>query len=105
MFHIEAAKGDPLALIRRIHETGMKAGIAVKPKTMIDSVLPFAGAVDMVLIMTVEPGFGGQKFMPQCLEKARSALHPCALMVLFRDLFLTSCVVLGDCLAREIPTS
>ena len=97
MFHIEAAKGDPLTLIRRIHETGMKAGLAVKPKTMVESVLPFAAAVDMILIMTVEPGFGGQKFMPHCLEKA------CHSLLFFPYSRFTLILIPSDSLTCRLP--
>ncbi|KAI8916893.1 Ribulose-phosphate 3-epimerase-like protein [Entophlyctis helioformis] len=69
-FHIEATK-DASALIDKIHKAGMKAGISIKPKTAVESVLDVASKLDMVLIMTVEPGFGGQKMMPDCLEKVR----------------------------------
>ncbi|KAJ3098878.1 hypothetical protein HDU97_003691 [Phlyctochytrium planicorne] len=67
-FHIEVAK-DPLDLIEKIHAAGMKAGIAVKPGTPIESVFGVADKADMVLVMTVEPGFGGQKFMDSCMPK------------------------------------
>ena len=49
----------------------MKAGIAVKPQTPIQQVLPFCDSVDMILVMTVEPGFGGQKMITSCLDKVR----------------------------------
>lgn len=48
-----------------------KVGIVIKPKTDVEAVLPFAGDVDQVLIMTVEPGFGGQKFMSEMMPKVR----------------------------------
>ena len=48
---------------------GMKAAVAVKPKTPIETIYPFADKLDMCLIMTVEPGFGGQSFQPQALQK------------------------------------
>ncbi|RKO99754.1 hypothetical protein CXG81DRAFT_27492 [Caulochytrium protostelioides] len=69
-FHLEATR-DAAALIQQIKATGMKAGVAIKPKTPVDAVLPYAALADMVLVMTVEPGFGGQKFMPECLPKVR----------------------------------
>lgn len=70
-FHLEAA-GDVPALVRQIREAGMKVGIALKPGTDVESVLPFVPSADMVLIMTVEPGFGGQKFMSPMMAKVRT---------------------------------
>lgn len=67
-FHIEVMP-DPRPLLARIRQLGAKAGLVVKPKTPIESVFPFLGEVDMVLVMTVEPGFTGQKFMPECAAK------------------------------------
>jgi ribulose-phosphate 3-epimerase len=69
-FHIEATS-DPDALIDRIHAKGMRAAIALKPQTPVEAVLPFAAKLDMVLVMTVEPGFGGQAFMPGMMPKVR----------------------------------
>jgi ribulose-phosphate 3-epimerase len=69
-FHVET-EGDKAEMIRRIHEKGMKAGLVVKPKTPIEEVLPFLDDIDQVLIMTVEPGFGGQKFMKEMMPKVR----------------------------------
>lgn len=69
-FHLETQDADATgALIERIKATGMRAGIAVKPGTAIDEVFPFCDALDMVLVMTVEPGFGGQKFMADMMPK------------------------------------
>ncbi|XP_064085556.1 ribulose-phosphate 3-epimerase-like isoform X5 [Macrobrachium nipponense] len=67
-FHIEATD-DAKALIRQIKEAGMKVGIGVKPGTPIEVVVPYADEADMILIMTVEPGFGGQKFMGDMMPK------------------------------------
>lgn len=69
-FHYEAAD-DPGELIDMIHSFGIKAGISVKPGTPAEDILPYVGRADMVLVMSVEPGFGGQHFMPEMCEKAR----------------------------------
>jgi ribulose-phosphate 3-epimerase len=59
-------------LINKIHEAGMKAGISIKPKTPWEVLKPLIPYVDMVLVMSVEPGFGGQKFIPESLERIRA---------------------------------
>ncbi len=63
-FHLEAA-GNAEAVIDKIHEYGLKAGISIKPGTPVEAVYPYLTKVEMVLIMSVEPGFGGQAFMPE----------------------------------------
>ncbi|KAG5519969.1 hypothetical protein PMAC_000246 [Pneumocystis sp. 'macacae'] len=73
-FHYEATD-DPSTLIDTIHKTGMKAGIAIKPQTPVSVLFPFIDRLDMVLIMTVEPGFGGQLFIPSCISKIRTLRH------------------------------
>ena len=70
-FHYEAAKENTVDLINLIKSFGKKAGISIKPKTLVKEIVPCLELVDMVLIMTVEPGFGGQKFMPECAEKIK----------------------------------
>lgn len=72
-FHYEAMKSDEeiLNLLEKIKSFGVKAGISIKPKTNPDVLLPFLNEVDMVLIMTVEPGFGGQEFISKCAEKIK----------------------------------
>eukprot|EP00123_Amoebidium_parasiticum_P019454 comp25785_c0_seq1/m.47034 comp25785_c0_seq1/g.47034 ORF comp25785_c0_seq1/g.47034 comp25785_c0_seq1/m.47034 type:complete len:227 (-) comp25785_c0_seq1:40-720(-) len=67
-FHIESTK-DPLNLIRMIRDAGMKVGVGIKPGTDVKVVDSLAHLVDMVLVMTVEPGFGGQKFMADMMPK------------------------------------
>ena len=67
-FHAEAAS-DPVALARRLRAIGARAGIAVKPGTDIHSYLDLLAEFDQVLVMTVEPGFGGQSFMPETMPK------------------------------------
>lgn len=67
-FHYEATL-DPVALVKLIKQHGMKAACAVKPGTSVDVLYPLAEYLDMALVMTVEPGFGGQKFMPEMMPK------------------------------------
>ena len=67
-FHIES-ESNVAATIDRILYLGKKAAIAIKPDTPVDSVLPYLDKLDMVLVMTVEPGFGGQSFMERVLPK------------------------------------
>ncbi|CAH8527451.1 unnamed protein product [Heterobilharzia americana] len=67
-FHYESTENVEHC-IRKIREADMKVGLGIKPKTPITEVLPFVHLVDMILVMTVEPGFGGQKFMSDMLPK------------------------------------
>lgn len=69
-FHVEATK-DPHRTLKLIKDKGILASVSVKPNTPIRSVLPLLEEVDMVLVMTVEPGFGGQSFMPDMMDKVR----------------------------------
>ena len=66
--HLEACE-DVSATIAKIKECGCKVGISIKPKTPVSALEPYLDKVDMILIMSVEPGFGGQKFIPEALEK------------------------------------
>lgn len=71
-FHVEAAQPqDILTAIKAVLEQGKKVGLSVKPKTPAAVLLPYLDLVDLVLVMTVEPGFGGQKFMADQLPKIR----------------------------------
>jgi len=71
-FHYEAVNDNEIInLIRKIKSYGIKAGISIKPKTRPDVLIPYLDSVDMVLVMTVEPGFGGQSFMSECAEKIK----------------------------------
>ena len=68
--HVEAdTQENILAAIDKIHAKGKKAGVVVKPRTPASAVLPFIDRVEMILVMTVEPGFGGQKFMADQMPK------------------------------------
>ncbi|XP_056286888.1 ribulose-phosphate 3-epimerase [Pseudoliparis swirei] len=67
-FHIEATT-NPGNLIKEIQESGMKVGLAIKPATTVEELAPWANHIDMALVMTVEPGFGGQNFMEDMMAK------------------------------------
>jgi ribulose-phosphate 3-epimerase len=67
-FHIETSE-DPLRLIERIHALGCTAGVSLNPETPVESIAKVAPLCDMVLNMTVHPGFGAQKFMPEAARK------------------------------------
>ena len=69
-FHLES-DSDPDATIQEIHQLGCKAGISIKPNTPAELVKPYLDRVEMVLVMTVEPGFGGQAFIPESLDKIK----------------------------------
>uniref|UniRef100_A0A8C5UBQ2 Ribulose-phosphate 3-epimerase n=1 Tax=Malurus cyaneus samueli TaxID=2593467 RepID=A0A8C5UBQ2_9PASS len=69
-FHLEATD-NPGALIKDIRENGMKVGLAIKPGTTVEHLAPWANQIDMALVMTVEPGFGGQKFMEDMMPKVQ----------------------------------
>ncbi|MDN3312127.1 ribulose-phosphate 3-epimerase [Microbacterium oryzae] len=70
-FHLEAA-ADPIALARRLREIGSRAGVALKPSTAAESLYEHLHEFDQILVMTVEPGFGGQSFMPETMPKLRA---------------------------------
>ncbi len=67
--HYEACANNINELINLIKSFGKKVGISIKPKTPASVLTPYINNIDLILIMTVEPGFGGQKFMPDCAEK------------------------------------
>ncbi len=70
-FHVEAS-ADCDKTIDMISEFGVKPSISVKPNTPAEAVFPYLDKLYMVLVMTVEPGFGGQKMIPECLEKVKT---------------------------------
>ncbi|WP_122643452.1 ribulose-phosphate 3-epimerase [Luxibacter massiliensis] len=69
--HLEACQ-DMQAVLDKIHASGMKAGVSVKPGTAIESLSPILEQADMFLIMCVEPGFGGQAFIPESLDRIKN---------------------------------
>lgn len=68
--HVEACK-DVAATLAKIKNSGVKAAITLNPATPVSVIEPYFSMVDMVLVMGVNPGFGGQKFIPECLDKVR----------------------------------
>lgn len=70
--HIEAVP-RPTSLLRRIRDAGRVAGLALNPKTPISAVAPFFGEIDLLLVMSVQAGFGGQSFIPTSIEKLQEA--------------------------------
>lgn len=69
--HYEATKENTLNIINKIKELNVKVGLSIKPKTKPEEIIEFLPYLDLVLIMTVEPGFGGQSFMEDCAEKIK----------------------------------
>lgn len=69
-FHVESIS-DPVKTIEKIKMNNVKAGIVIKPHTTVKAIEKYLDMVDMVLVMSVEPGFGGQKFMPHTLDKVK----------------------------------
>ncbi len=67
-FHVEA-KDDPSRTIETIHETGAKVGISLRPGTPIETIFPYLDRVELVLVMSVEPGVGGQEFIQKAIER------------------------------------
>ena len=70
--HLEAC-ADPAAVLGQVRATGARAGLSIKPGTPFSAAASLLGAIDLLLVMTVEPGFGGQAFMPDMLDKVRAA--------------------------------
>jgi ribulose-phosphate 3-epimerase len=69
-FHIEAV-ADPPALAAKARERGFQVGLALKPETPVEDVIPHAEAFDLVLCMSIHPGYSGQEFMPEALDRLR----------------------------------
>lgn len=71
-FHLEATE-DADGVIDKIHQAGCRAGLSIKPGTPVEAVKPYLDKIEMLLIMTVEPGFGGQKYIPESTERIKTA--------------------------------
>lgn len=69
--HLEACD-DVEATLKKIRECGCKAGLSIKPATMVEEIVPYLKLVDMILIMSVEPGLGGQKYIPEATERIKA---------------------------------
>jgi ribulose-phosphate 3-epimerase len=69
--HVEL--GDPRPLFARMRAHGMRVGLVSNPETPLDAVVPYLGEIDILLFMSVHPGFGGQAFLPEVLDKVREA--------------------------------
>jgi len=67
--HYEAAKENTQNIIDKIHSLGILAGLSIKPNTDVSLITDYIDSADLILVMTVEPGFGGQKFIEECAEK------------------------------------
>ncbi|MBR3058476.1 MAG: ribulose-phosphate 3-epimerase [Clostridiales bacterium] len=67
-FHVETVE-DPIPLIEKIHSLGKRAGMSIHPDTLIEKILPYVEKCDLILIMSVRPGFGGQHFMEESLDR------------------------------------
>jgi ribulose-phosphate 3-epimerase len=76
-FHFETAKDLKMmqSWIQQLHGLGVKAGISIKPQTKVEVLKPLLGLVDLILVMSVEPGFGGQAFLPSAIEKIKWLRH------------------------------
>jgi ribulose-phosphate 3-epimerase len=70
-FHVEVVD-DPIALAETVRAAGMSAGLAINPETPLERALPFVAAFDLLLVMSVRPGFGGQAFIRETLDKTRA---------------------------------
>jgi ribulose-phosphate 3-epimerase len=74
---VREAGEDLTPIIQQVKSAGMKVGLAIKPGTPVESVYPYLEMLDQVLVMTVEPGFGGQKFMVDMMPKVRALRDRC----------------------------
>ena len=77
-FHLEAVPDTVDEVIAAIRATGCKVGISIRPGTPVEAVFPYIGAVDLILVMSVEPGFGGQSFLPSAPARIAALRAECA---------------------------
>ena len=75
-YHVEAVEDGP-EMVRFLRKKGVRVGVTLNPETPVEALEPVLPLVDMVLVMTVHPGYGGQKFIPECLEKVRALRARC----------------------------
>ncbi len=96
--HIEV-NDDPIELADAIHAAGMDAGLAINPPTEIESILPYIEAFDLILVMSVNPGFSGQAFIPEVLQKVTTVseqLRPNQRLQMDGGVGLTTCDACKD---------
>ena len=74
--HVEACS-DVKGTLLKIRELGMKSGLSIKPATPVSAIEPYLDCCDMILVMTVEPGFGGQKLIPETVDKVKQVRELC----------------------------
>ncbi|MGE3385103.1 MAG: ribulose-phosphate 3-epimerase [Bdellovibrionales bacterium] len=98
--HVEATK-DPAVVLRSIRAKGAKPGITLRPQTAIDKIMPFLPLVDLALVMTVNPGFGGQSFMPEQGAKLSQLKQEC--LRLGRKVILEVDGGINPETARQVP--
>ena len=96
-FHIESSESRPLELIQKIQSRGMKAGLSLKPATPLEAIVPFLPHLDLILVMTVEPGRGGQDFIESEAKKVKELAR--------RRHKLQSCSSLSRSLLSRSPLS
>ena len=84
-FHLEAARNAG-GMIEKCRKSGVKASVSIKPATPAEAVFPYLDSVDMVLVMTVEPGFGGQKLMESTISKISAVRNECVRRGLAMDI-------------------
>ena len=97
--HLEACE-DVKATLDKIHACGMKTGLAIKPETPVEELIPYLEETDMILVMSVHPGFGGQKFIPETLDKIRKVRRMLTERNLDTDIEIDGGIYMGN--IREV---